>query len=64
MIVIDNKIYAQCEDCRKLVRLNKPLFGSMHVCLSDEERSNLDFHRQLLRRQELDNQLLKLPGEY
>lgn len=26
------RLYSVCPKCRSLVRLNKPLFGSLHVC--------------------------------
>jgi len=29
---IGNKIYGVCVDCGKIVRYNKPLFGSFHHC--------------------------------
>lgn len=29
------KYYAICSKCKKLVRLNKPLFGSVHFCTYD-----------------------------
>ena len=32
MIVTGGKIYETCGRCGKLVRLNKPIFGSLHVC--------------------------------
>jgi len=31
-IVRGHKIYALCESCETVVRINKPLVGSMHVC--------------------------------
>lgn len=31
--------HAVCPDCRKLVRLDKPIVGALHVCLSEEERA-------------------------
>lgn len=34
----DGKLYAVCPDCGQLVRINKPIIGSLHVCLSEEER--------------------------
>ena len=37
VIVAGGKIYARCDDCRSLVRLNKPLIGAMHFCLTPEE---------------------------
>ena len=33
-----DKLYGTCDDCYKLVQLNKRGFGSMHVCLSVYER--------------------------
>lgn len=33
MIVTNGKIYCQCKDCGKLVRLNKAFFGSLHICV-------------------------------
>ena len=37
MIRTCGKIYEYCELCGKLVRLNKSILGSLHVCLTDEE---------------------------
>jgi hypothetical protein len=34
-IVLGNKIYQVCSDCRQVVRINKPLLGSMHICSED-----------------------------
>lgn len=31
--------WMRCEWCGKVVRLNKPLFGSMHLCLTEEGRA-------------------------
>jgi hypothetical protein len=31
--------YEVCGVCGKLVRLNKPLLGSLHICLTEEERN-------------------------
>jgi hypothetical protein len=27
-----SKVYAVCPSCHRLVRLNKPVFGSLHTC--------------------------------
>lgn len=32
VIKIGNKIYARCHSCGQVVRLNKPIIGSLHVC--------------------------------
>lgn len=37
MIIAGNKIYDYCRDCGKLVRLNKPFFGDLHICLTEAE---------------------------
>lgn len=34
-IVLGGKTYARCADCRKIVRIDKPLFGSLHLCTED-----------------------------
>lgn len=46
MIVAGSGIYEKCANCGKLVRLNKPLFGSMHLCLTDEEIKAKYYQRQ------------------
>lgn len=37
MIVVGNKLYDRCPNCGNIIQLNKPIFGSMHFCLTDEE---------------------------
>jgi len=32
LFVNGRKVMAVCDKCQKLVRLNKPLFGSFHFC--------------------------------
>lgn len=29
---INGKIYGLCANCKKIVRLDKPLFGDLHLC--------------------------------
>ena len=31
------KAYLWCPDCGKLVQLNKPMFGSLHICNVEEK---------------------------
>lgn len=31
-IIVGNKIYLTCAGCGKLVRVNKPLLGELHIC--------------------------------
>lgn len=38
MFTVGNKLMGRCGVCGKLVRIDKPIFGSIHFCLSDEER--------------------------
>ncbi len=49
LIIAGSKIYAQCPTCGSLVRINKPLFGSLHICLSDEERAMIEAQRAVIR---------------
>lgn len=39
---IGNKIYAKCAKCMKLIRLNKPFIGSMHLCVEDMEEKDIE----------------------
>jgi len=36
--VIGNKVMARCAECGKIVRVDKPLFGSLHLCAPQEKR--------------------------
>ena len=38
MIRDGGKLYDVCWYCLKLIRVNKVLFGSMHVCITPEKR--------------------------
>lgn len=38
--------WARCYDCGKVVKLNKPLFGALHLCLTRCERRG--YHSKLL----------------
>lgn len=31
-IVLGDKIYRVCDDCHKVIQVNKSLFGSLHFC--------------------------------
>jgi len=31
-LVADGKIYATCPNCGKLVRIDKPILGDLHIC--------------------------------
>lgn len=37
VFVVGNQLYTQCGACGKVIRLNKPILGSLHICLTDEE---------------------------
>jgi hypothetical protein len=51
-IIAGNKMYQKCVYCNELVRINKPIFGSMHLCVSEEVRkeinkiNSLSYHQQ------------------
>jgi len=38
MIIAGNKIYERCADCGKIVCLNKWLFGTLHLCITEAEK--------------------------
>jgi hypothetical protein len=63
MIVTHGKIYETCAACGKLVRLNKPVFGSMHLCATEEEQAiahdAVEAQRHAMRSTE-DERLLRL----
>ncbi len=31
-VVIEGRIFMLCPDCKKLIRMDKPFFGSLHIC--------------------------------
>jgi hypothetical protein len=31
-LTIGGKVFARCADCREIVRMDKPMFGSLHLC--------------------------------
>jgi hypothetical protein len=31
-VAIGGKVFARCADCREIVRMDKLLFGSLHLC--------------------------------
>ena len=47
MIIAGHHIYETCEVCHSLVRLNKPFFGSLHFCLTEEELRRKKIKEQL-----------------
>lgn len=36
--IVGNKLMAVCRDCEKVIRVDKPIFGSLHICLTQEEK--------------------------
>jgi len=36
--VVGNKLYGKCIWCGKGIRINKPILGSLHLCLTEEEK--------------------------
>jgi hypothetical protein len=40
--VVGDKMYAVCGYCKKMVCVNKRFFGSIHLCLTAEERQRID----------------------
>ncbi len=38
MRTLNGKLYEVCGGCGDIIRLDKPLFGSVHVCATAEEQ--------------------------
>ena len=38
IVTVGNHLYMLCSTCRSLVRINKPLIGSLHICSLPEDR--------------------------
>lgn len=36
LMIVGNGIYAICPKCHHMVRVNKPLLGSVHICVGDD----------------------------
>ena len=36
-VALGNTVYGRCVDCEEVIQVNKFLFGSLHICLTDEE---------------------------
>lgn len=51
-IITGGKIYKRCIYCNKLVRINKPIVGAMHICVDKETR---EFKRKIHQKQPLPN---------
>lgn len=32
LVVIGGKTYGFCKDCQSVIRMDKPVFGSLHIC--------------------------------
>lgn len=32
LVTINGKVYTQCVRCGSIIRFDKPIFGSLHVC--------------------------------
>lgn len=37
LVQMGRRVYGRCYDCGELVRVDKPLLGSLHLCVTDEE---------------------------
>ncbi len=45
MFAVGNKLYGICHYCDTTVRVNKPIFGGLHICLTEGERNQVDRQR-------------------
>jgi len=48
--VVGNRLMGKCYACGKIIRINKPFLGSMHLCLTDEELGMPDEQTKALKR--------------
>ena len=37
--IINGKLYGVCAECDKMVRVDKPILGSMHICVDNTAKS-------------------------
>lgn len=45
--IVGNKLMAVCRDCGKVVRVDKPIIGSLHVCtLEAAQRQDREIARR------------------
>ena len=35
-VISNGKVFAKCQACGKVVQMNKPLLGSLHICVEAE----------------------------
>lgn len=42
LIIAGNKIYTVCPYCGRFIRVNKPFLGTLHFCVSSEERKRIE----------------------
>jgi len=56
MIIAGGKIYDTCGDCGQLVRVNKPLFGSLHICRGSR---GSDMDREAARERSANRRVLR-----
>jgi hypothetical protein len=50
MRVIGRSIYEVCGTCGSIIRLNKPIIGSLHICLSEEDMRTIRANPQQCQR--------------
>ncbi|HDY86924.1 MAG TPA: hypothetical protein ENH82_02275 [bacterium] len=39
IIAVGNKLYARCKECEGIVQINKFIFGSLHLCTEQANRT-------------------------
>lgn len=58
VVAAGRKLYQRCGVCGGIVRINKPIVGSMHFCLTEEERALREDQWKPLTQQEMNRRLL------
>ena len=62
MIISNGKIFDVCFSCGEIIQLNKFLFGSLHICASEEERNmyaNQILFKYNINKNRLDKSIIK-----
>lgn len=61
MMELAGKLYEVCATCGQIVRFDKPLLGSLHICVTEEEAR--DFRQQIAREAAIARQTLERAKE-
>lgn len=46
LFTANGKLYGMCARCGSIVRMDKPIFGDIHFCLTEEEEQRREQERR------------------